>query len=112
MGLADPWQGFFKQLRRPEGPAPKRLADYQFYMQHPDFKDGVMEEFKAKHAGTPKKERLKVQCEIARTMLEAEPEEVKTRVREEATSEYKALLEVYNNAADCLPPMSEEERDA
>ncbi|KAJ7889379.1 hypothetical protein B0H14DRAFT_2561878 [Mycena olivaceomarginata] len=111
LGLADPWQGFFKHLCRPEDPAPKRLADFQFYMQHPDFKNGVMEDFKAQHGDTPKKERLKVQCEIARARLETEPEEVKTRIRGEATAEYEALLAAHQSAKDCLPPMSEEERD-
>jgi hypothetical protein len=83
---------------------PKRIADYQFYMQHPEFKGGVMEEFKAKHSGTPKSERLKVQCEIARTKFEAETEEVKTRIREEATAERDTVLAAHNNGRKVSQP--------
>lgn len=79
-------------------------------MQHPDFKGRVMEEFKAKHSDTPKSERLKVQCEIARTMLHTETEEVKTRIREEAAAERGAVLAAHNNAMEA-PTMSEAEKD-
>jgi hypothetical protein len=93
------------------GPAPKRIVDYQFYMQHPDFKEKVAQEYSENHLGTPKKDRLKVKCEIARTLLEAESEEVKARIRAEAVAEHEALLEAHNKAFEGTPPATEEERE-
>jgi hypothetical protein len=100
-----------KQLRRPEGPPLKRISDHQFYMQHPDFRQKIMEVYTTQHADTPKNQRLTVQCQIARTLLEEEGEDVKTRIREEATAEHRALLEQHNNEAEGLPSVDEEERE-
>ncbi|KAJ7788216.1 hypothetical protein B0H14DRAFT_3504463 [Mycena olivaceomarginata] len=112
MGLSgNPWSSFMKQMTRPEGPAPKRIVDYQFYMQHPDFKEKVAQEYSENHSGTPKKDRLKVKCEIARTLLEAESEEVKARICAEAVAEHEALLEAHNKVFEGTPPATEEERE-
>jgi hypothetical protein len=101
---------FLKQLRRPEGPALKRIAGHQFYLQHPDFKQKVLDEYNANHAGTPKNKRLMVQCQIARALLEEESEEVKTRIRQEAAAEHEALLDAHNNDLMGLPSVDEEDR--
>lgn len=70
-----------------------------------------MEVYTTQHADTPKNQRLTVQCQIARTLLEEEGEDVKTRIREEATAEHRALLEQHNNEAEGLPSVDEEERE-
>jgi hypothetical protein len=83
-------------------------------MRHDDFSEKVMEEFNENFAATTTKaNRVAVLCKIAQKLFNAESEEVKTRIRAEATTEHEALLEEYNNAGDgVLPPASEEEREA
>ncbi|KAJ7354141.1 hypothetical protein DFH08DRAFT_955553 [Mycena albidolilacea] len=114
LGLAgNPWAGFLNTLCRLEGAAPKHTADHQFYMRHDDFSEKVMEEFNENFAATTTKANwVAVLCKIAQKLFNAESEEVKTRIRAEATTEHEALLEEYNNAGDgVLPPASEEERE-
>jgi hypothetical protein len=101
---------FLKQLRVPEGPPPKRIADHQFYMQHPDFKQKVLEEYATNYAETPRNQRLAVKCKIAHTLLENESEEVKCRIKQEAAEEHEALAEAYTNRTEALPSADEEER--
>ncbi|KAF8202092.1 hypothetical protein K438DRAFT_1965540 [Mycena galopus ATCC 62051] len=79
-------------------------------MQHADFKDKVAEEFTANHSDTPKAHHLAVQCEIALKLLEAESQEVKTRIKKEAKADHQALLETHQSAVDGLPSVTEEER--
>jgi hypothetical protein len=110
-GLAgNPWNTLLKSLRLPEGPPPKQISDYQFYLQHPDFKDKIADEYAANHADTPNEQRLKTKCAIARKFLEEEPQEVKTRIREEAAAEHAMLMEKHKNGMEGLPSVNEEDQ--
>lgn len=111
MGLtANPWTAFLKNLRVPDrSNAPKRPGDHQFYMAHEDYKQKVLDEYAANYGGTPGSQRLKVQCEIAKTLLSEESEEVKERIRMEGTAQHERLVAAHNNAAEGLPPTTEEE---
>jgi hypothetical protein len=71
-------------MRRDEvAEAPKRSADFRFYMRHPDFKDAVMERFEDEYGDEPRKMHVSLRCQVAREMLEAETEEVKSRIKRE-----------------------------
>ncbi|KAJ7809604.1 hypothetical protein B0H13DRAFT_2385139 [Mycena leptocephala] len=82
MGLtANPFTPWLSRLRRPTDKAPGRLPDYQFYMQHDDFKNA------------------------------AEPEEVKARIRKEAQEEQDEVLKSWNDADEGLPSLEPEEQE-
>ncbi|KAJ7816279.1 hypothetical protein B0H14DRAFT_3877895, partial [Mycena olivaceomarginata] len=110
MGLANSWPKLLKNLRVPNGPAPKRIADHQFYMHHPDFRAKITSEYAEIFSNTPKSECLKVRCQIARDFFDQESDEVKAHIRAEATAEHEQLLEVHNSAAEGFPSINEEER--
>jgi hypothetical protein len=40
------WTDWLKRLHAPTAAAPRKLADYQYYMQHPDYKDQISVIFK------------------------------------------------------------------
>jgi hypothetical protein len=54
-----------KKFRLPSGPAPKKLADYQFYMQHKEFKTKVTEVFNERSLGLKASKHLKVRARVA-----------------------------------------------
>jgi hypothetical protein len=83
-------------------------------MRHEEFSEKVMEKFNADFAATTTKaNRMTVLCKVAQGLLNAESDEVKERIRAEATAEHEALVEEYNSVADgVLPTASEEEREA
>jgi hypothetical protein len=111
MGLTgNPWIPFLKNLRVPDHNPPKQPGDHQFYMAHEDYKQKVLDEYVANHGGTPANKLLKVQCQIAQTLLDGESEEVKERIKTEGTAHHERLLAAHNNAAEGLPPTTEEER--
>jgi hypothetical protein len=101
----NPWTPWLARLRRPDDKSPKRITDYQFYMQHPDFKERVATTFHDKHWDAPRAERLARRCEVAREMFQAELEEVKTRIREEAKEEHEGEVRRWQDAIDGLPSM-------
>jgi hypothetical protein len=80
-------------------------------MVHPEFAHKVMAVYKADHADTAKKDRLSVQCQIALNLFKDESEEVKCRIRAEATAEHVALMEAHNSAVEGLPSINEEEQE-
>jgi hypothetical protein len=79
-------------------------------MAHEDYKQKVLDEYAANYGGTPSSQRLKIQCEIAKTLLSEESEEVKEQIRVEGTAQHERLLAAHNAAAEGLPPTTEEER--
>jgi hypothetical protein len=48
---------------------------------------------------------------IAQKLLQAESEEVKARIKEEATEEHERLLEMHNCAVEGLPLINEEDHE-
>ncbi|KAJ7770672.1 hypothetical protein B0H16DRAFT_1452097 [Mycena metata] len=109
MGIhANPYFGFLKQLRNAQGSAPKKLPDYQFYLQHEDFKDGVAAQFKEERGDTPAARHLALRCEIGCEMLAVESQEVKTRLEEESIAAHEAAMEKFETATDDLPSVDPE----
>ncbi|KAJ7743981.1 hypothetical protein B0H14DRAFT_3514773 [Mycena olivaceomarginata] len=71
----------------------EKLADYQYYMQHPDYKDQISAIFEER--------------KIAHEMFAAEPEEVRQRMAKGATAKHAALLAKHENALEGLPALDE-----
>ncbi|KAJ7216673.1 hypothetical protein GGX14DRAFT_562239 [Mycena pura] len=97
---------FFVTLKalRPQGPAPKRIPDVQFYLSHNDFKEGVARDFEAKgYASQPSREHLKLRCQIAKELLRKEPQNVRDRIRSEALEEHAEALRLHKDASLGLP---------
>ncbi|KAJ7174316.1 hypothetical protein C8R46DRAFT_1214526 [Mycena filopes] len=105
--LYTPW---LARLRCPDGASPKRVTDYQFYMQHEEFKAAVEEEFQLRHAHEPRRQHLSLRCQVAREFFERESEEVKKRIRLEAQLEHEDQLEQWKDAEEGLPSANEEEQ--
>ncbi|KAJ6489835.1 hypothetical protein C8R45DRAFT_1096821 [Mycena sanguinolenta] len=98
---------FFHQLKemrqKNDEPAPKRLADYQYYLQHPDHKDAIEVRFQDKYAEEPRKNHLALHCQLAREMLAAEPEDVRARLKEECEEAHQAELAEWKEADQGWP---------
>ncbi|KAJ6568326.1 hypothetical protein DFH09DRAFT_1313787 [Mycena vulgaris] len=109
VGLAgNPFSEWLSRLQVPEGPAPRRLPDYQFYMQHSDHKAKVTTLFLEQHADTPAREHLKLRCDVARELLEGENQAVKDEIREAAATEHAEQMAVHEDALKGLPALDEE----
>ncbi|KAJ6463768.1 hypothetical protein C8R47DRAFT_1224924 [Mycena vitilis] len=67
MGLSrNPFTPWLSRLRRPDDKKPKRITDYQYYMQHEKYKAAVNTEFELKHWDTPRCDHLARRCDVAR----------------------------------------------
>jgi hypothetical protein len=80
-------------------------------MQHDDFKNAVNERFEYESWAVPRAEHLAKRCAIARELYQAEPEEVKTRIRKEAQEEQDKVLKSWNDADEGLPSLEPEEQE-
>lgn len=105
----NPWAEWLTRFRTPTSPLPKKLADYQYYMQHEDFKEKVTNTFNGRKEGVPVKLHLSLRATVARELFVAEPQEVRTRMKEEAEDEHADLLEKYEDALEGLPALDEED---
>jgi hypothetical protein len=103
------WGEFLKRFRTPTGPAPKKLADYQYYMQHEDFKQKITAEFDTRKDGVPAKEHLNLRATIARELFAAEPQEIRMQIKEEATAEHASLIDKNKDTLEGLPSLDEED---
>ncbi|KAJ7200382.1 hypothetical protein GGX14DRAFT_572132 [Mycena pura] len=95
----NPWTEWLTRFRTPAGLPPKKLADYQFYMQHKDHKSKVAEAFKARCAGVPASEHLRLRGEVARELLAGEPQELREAMKAGADAEHAALMEKHARCA-------------
>ncbi|KAJ7915946.1 hypothetical protein B0H13DRAFT_2323814 [Mycena leptocephala] len=112
LGLTkNPWTPWLARLRRPDDKSPKRITDHQFYMQHDDFKGAVTTTFNERHWDVPRSERLARRCDVARELFEAEPDEVKKRIREEAMLEHEGEVRRWHDAVEGLPSMEVEDQE-
>ncbi|KAJ6547267.1 hypothetical protein B0H19DRAFT_1266203 [Mycena capillaripes] len=109
--LRNPFTPWLARLRQPEEKQPKRITPYQFYMQHPDYKEAVNAEFQEKHWDTPRSDHLARRCAVARTLYEAEPEDVKAQIRQEAAEEHEDKLTRWRDADEGLPSMDPEDQE-
>ncbi|KAJ7436472.1 hypothetical protein B0H11DRAFT_2256177 [Mycena galericulata] len=111
VGLAaNPFGPWLTRLRRPESRAPKRITDYQFYMQHTEFRDAVAAKFFEGGTDPKGRDRLTVRCKIAQELFEEEPADVKLRIRNEAIEEHKNELAAWKEADEGLPSLDDEEQ--
>ncbi|KAJ6524060.1 hypothetical protein DFH09DRAFT_1329587 [Mycena vulgaris] len=109
MGIhANPYFKYLADMRRDHHPPPKRMADYQLYMQHADFKDKVNEQFEGEHEDVPRKQQLSMWCAVAAKLLAEEPEEVKTRMREENQAKHDAAVKEHKEEDEGLPSVDPE----
>ncbi|KAK7013927.1 hypothetical protein R3P38DRAFT_3206497 [Favolaschia claudopus] len=112
MGLAGhPWKKFLKSLRTPDTPPPKRLSDQQYYMTQKAYADKVTKKFKEDHPNAHRDQRLALRCDVAKELLEAEPQDVQDRIHAEAEKKHADALQAYQAAVAGAPPMTEEERE-
>lgn len=107
---ASPFTPWLARLRRPDGACPKRVTDYQFYMQHDEFKARVESEFQIRYGHEPRNQHLTLRCKVAREFFEAESEDVKVRIRAEARLEHEDQVEQWKDAEEGLPSANEEEQ--
>jgi hypothetical protein len=80
-------------------------------MQHDDFKGAVTTTFNERHWDVPRLERLARRCNVARELFEAEPDEVKKRIREEAMLEHEGEVRRWHDAVEGLPSMEVEDQE-
>ena len=106
----NPFTNWLADLRRPDGPAPKRLTNYQFYMSHPDFKAAVDQKFREDHWDVPREQHLQLRCAVAKAMYAKESEEVHDRIRREVEEEFEDEKSRYRNAAEGLPSYDAEDQ--
>ncbi|KAK7000632.1 hypothetical protein R3P38DRAFT_2797323 [Favolaschia claudopus] len=104
------WHGFIKQLRVPDHPPPRRVSDHQHYMHIKEFKTGVDDEYNKRHPNGDPRFMLAFKCDIAKELLEQEPDDVQKRMRAEAEEKHEKALEAYRKAAAGAPPVNEEDR--
>jgi hypothetical protein len=107
----NPWTAWLAHLRRPDDKSPKWIADYQFYMQHEDFKGTVAAAFSEKYWDTPTSERLARCCDVARELFEAELDKVKKRIWEKAKLEHEGEVRRWQDAVEGLPSMELEDQE-
>jgi hypothetical protein len=105
----NPWAEWLTRFRTPLSAAPKKLADYQHYMQHDDYKSKVTAAYDAKCVGVKPADRLALRAHVARECLLAEPQDVRARMREDAEAEHAALLVKHEDALEGLPALDEED---
>ncbi|KAJ7642310.1 hypothetical protein DFH06DRAFT_1137331 [Mycena polygramma] len=112
MGLtSNPFTPWLSRLRRPEGKAPKRITDYQYYMQHDKYKDSVNALFMERHWDAPRDEHLARRCDVARELFKLEPQTVKDEIRKEAQAELEAERTRWEDAEEGLPSLEEAEQE-
>ncbi|KAJ6499894.1 hypothetical protein DFH09DRAFT_1336300 [Mycena vulgaris] len=101
----NPYFEYLADMRRQsDEPPPKRLADYQFYLQHPNFKGRVSAQFSEEHGeDLPRGKQLALRCEIAKRLLGEEEEDVKQRLKEELDEAHEKDMQEYEDGAEGLP---------
>jgi hypothetical protein len=72
-------------------------------MCHPDFKDAVMEDFNEKYSEEPRNMHVSLRCKVAKEMLEAESDEVKSRIKRECDEAHEADVERFNEEDEGQP---------
>jgi hypothetical protein len=81
-------------------------------MQHENYKPKVQARFEAaKGSELLAAHQLSLRCDIAREMLEEEPEEVKARLRQEIVEEHAELLAEHKEACEGAPSGDPDNRE-
>ncbi|KAK7053872.1 hypothetical protein R3P38DRAFT_3305269 [Favolaschia claudopus] len=104
----NPWGEWLRRFRTPSTSAPKRLADYQYYMQQKPYKDLITAEFETRKVDVPGTQLMNLRATIARELLAKEPQEVRDEIHQGAVDEHAELLARHQDALDGLPALDEE----
>ncbi|KAK7052715.1 hypothetical protein R3P38DRAFT_3173036 [Favolaschia claudopus] len=104
----NPWQEWLTRFRTPSTSAPKKLADYQYYMQRKPYKDKITALYEARKSGVPGTQLMNLRASIARELLACEPQVVRDEMRVGADNEHAALLAKHEDALSGLPALDEE----
>ncbi|KAJ6509610.1 hypothetical protein DFH09DRAFT_1100884 [Mycena vulgaris] len=100
----------YPALTAPAGPAPKRLADFQYYMQHKPYKTKVNVEYEALHVGAPPGQRLQLRAAVTKDLFAREPAEVQKAIKEEVEGNHEVLVTKHKEALEGFPSLDEEEQ--
>ncbi|KAJ7059913.1 hypothetical protein C8F01DRAFT_1294125 [Mycena amicta] len=92
-----PW---IERLRRQAGPPPHRIADSQFYMQHPDHRLKVLAELEKRHPVVTRDNCLKLLNCLVKEMLEDEPQDIKNLIRAEVEKDHTEALNDYEESLE------------
>src|ERR1700761_6004643 len=97
-----------KQLRAPQGPAPRRIPIHQFYMAQEEFAPNIAAEFKRLgYEDKPMADHINLRNIIAKEMLKDELEEVQMRMKREVEEEYVEATERHQAGLEGLPSPDE-----
>ncbi|KAJ6629629.1 hypothetical protein B0H10DRAFT_2208589 [Mycena sp. CBHHK59/15] len=110
MGIyGNPYFTYLSLMRRQEDePPPKRPTDFQFYMRHPEYKEGVADRFEDLYGDEPRSKHIALRCKVAREMLAEEPEDVRERVKVECDEAHAEEMAVYEEGGEGLPSVDPE----
>lgn len=84
-------------MRKRSKNAPRTVPDYKFWMSHPSHKEKFTNAYEKACAVNPptRKDRLKFQCEVARSVYALEPEEVKQAIALENAEAHSAKFAAF-----------------
>ncbi|KAJ7026593.1 hypothetical protein C8F04DRAFT_1267961 [Mycena alexandri] len=92
----NPFDKWLVQLKHLDDRQPKRLHDYQVYMQDEDNNARINEEFKDRYPDkVGARNSIKWRAQIARDLLEEEGEEIKEEYRKRAEEEHQEAMAEY-----------------
>ncbi|KAJ7429241.1 hypothetical protein B0H11DRAFT_1945530 [Mycena galericulata] len=109
-GVSNPYSRWLAQLRRPPGPTPKKLAAYQYYMQHASYKDVVSKLLKKLHGDPSSEDHLKLRSEVARGLFTKESADVQKKMEEGAKEDHKKKMAEHRARVEGLPSLDPAEQ--
>lgn len=111
-GAKNPWAPLLKELRRlGSTTAPKKLPDYQCYMQRPENKEKIQQLFMERYPdNTGGRGKINDRAGIARELLAAESEQVREQISKLAEAEHDLAMKDWKAARDGIGKLDEEEQ--
>ncbi|KAJ3969874.1 hypothetical protein EV361DRAFT_322282 [Lentinula raphanica] len=85
------------QLSKGTRGVPRRKPHYKHFMSHPDHKSDFQAYYEQKTAADPpkKSQRMAVQCQIAKELYDAQPDDVKTKIALENAETYSERFSAF-----------------
>ncbi|KAJ7693270.1 hypothetical protein B0H16DRAFT_1751590 [Mycena metata] len=113
-GAKNPWAPLLKELReKTNAPAPKRLADFQCYMQRPEHKKEIQRVFGERHPNKiGGRGTINERAAIARELLAGESAEIRHKIHELADAEHEEEMKDWRATKDGTKELTEEEKEA
>ncbi|KAJ7728773.1 hypothetical protein B0H16DRAFT_1470358 [Mycena metata] len=109
----NPWAPLLKELRRlGETPAPKRLADFQCYMQQPDHRERIQKVFGERHPDMVNtRGHINERAAIVRELLAQEDAEVQKAITTLADGEYELAMKEWKEARNGTGELDEDKKN-